>query len=164
MSTKREQRAHARGYYGIGIWMPKTPPNVGTLWRSAASLGAAYTFQIGQRYNRQASDTVKTWKKIPHYVYESAEQFFAAIPHSCVPIAVEITDDAHDIETFHHPDMAVYLLGAEDHGIPERVIARCARTVVLPGLYCLNVAAAGTVVMYDRVAKINRTRPLAAAS
>lgn len=44
-------------------------------------------------------------------------------------------------------------MGAEDHGIPEKVLERCQAIVQIPGRYCYNVAVAGSIVMYDRMAK-----------
>lgn len=35
-----------RGYYGIGIYHPKTTENVGTLWRSAHNFGADFPTSI----------------------------------------------------------------------------------------------------------------------
>lgn len=146
-------RGERTGYFGVGIVDPKTTENVGTLWRSAASMGAAFTFQIGGRLRRQASDTVKAWRKLPHYEIPSVDEFRSFIPHDCVPVAVELTADAVALAEYTHPERAVYVLGAEDHGIPRAVLDMCRDTVILPGIYCLNVAVAGSVLMYDRCAK-----------
>ena len=43
------------GYFGIGIVDGKTDRNLGTLWRSAWQLGAAYCFVVGQRFKKQVS-------------------------------------------------------------------------------------------------------------
>ena len=59
------------GYYVIGIYHTKTECNVGTLYRSAYQLGAAFVFTIGRRYKKQASDTYNTTLHIPLYHYES---------------------------------------------------------------------------------------------
>lgn len=149
-------RRETPGYFGIGIYNPKRQVNVGTLWRSAASLGASFTFQIGSRYERQASDTCVAYRLLPHYEYATPDEFFANIPRACVPVAVELDDRSVPLETFAHPASAVYLLGAEDSGIPASVMDRCASVVQLPGEFCLNVAATRTVVIYDRVAKPQR--------
>lgn len=37
----KTQMISNRGYFEIGVYHPKTPMNVGTLWRSAYQLGAA---------------------------------------------------------------------------------------------------------------------------
>lgn len=48
----------ARGFFGIGIERSKTEHNVGTLWRTADLLGAAFIFTVGRRYKpRQANSS-----------------------------------------------------------------------------------------------------------
>ena len=154
LAPKRgRNRADRTGYFGVGIVNPKTTENVGTLWRSAASMGAAFTFQIGGRLRRQASDTTKAWRLLPHYELPDVQTFRAMIPHDCIPVAVELTADAVPLSEYQHPERAIYVLGAEDNGIPKAVMDLCAHTVILPGRYCLNVAVAGSVLMYDRCAK-----------
>jgi tRNA G18 (ribose-2'-O)-methylase SpoU len=142
-----------RGFYGIGIVGAKTPINVGTLWRSSAILGASFMFTAGRRYPKQGSDTIKAWRHIPYFEYESAEDLFDHIPKDCVPVAVELHANARALPKYTHPERAIYILGAEDGGVPKRVLERCRDIVQIPGTHCLNVATAGTVVLYDRVSK-----------
>jgi len=143
-----------RGYFGIGIENGKTELNLGTLWRSAFIFGASFIFTVGQRYKKQSSDTVCAWRHIPLYRYKSIDEL--NVPYDCPLIGIEIDSRATGIENFTHPQRALYLLGAEDSGLSERAIKRCSKLVVLPGEYCLNVAVAGSVVMYDRHLKVNR--------
>ena len=142
-----------RGYFGIGIYHGKTEANIGTLWRSAAILGADFIFTIGRRYKRQSSDTMKAWRHIPLYNFESYDDFFKHIPYDCKVIAVELDDNSVPLEGYDHPERCVYLLGAEDHGLPRNVLDKCYQTVQLIGDYCMNVATAGSIIMYDRAAK-----------
>lgn len=58
------------------------------------------------------------------------------------------------LETFVHPERCIYLLGAEDNGIPESILTRCQNTVQLIGEFCYNVSTAGSIVMYDRAVKM----------
>lgn len=142
-----------RGFFGIGIVGSKTPLNVGTLWRSAGSLGAQFIFTAGRRYPRQASDTIKAWKHIPLFEFDTLDDLFGHIPKDCVPVAVELDDDSRPLSNYVHPERAIYILGAEDNGLPRRALDRCRDTIQIPGTYCLNVAVAGSIVLYDRVAK-----------
>ena len=142
-----------RGYFGIGIFHGKTEANIGTLWRSAAILGADFIFTIGKRYKRQSSDTMKTPRHIPLYHYTDYDDFFRHIPYDCPVIAIELSDQSVPLEGYKHPERCIYLLGAEDGGIPDSILARCRETVQLIGDYCMNVATAGSIVMYDRAAK-----------
>lgn len=143
----------SRGFYGIGIVGSKTPLNVGTLWRSAGSLDAAFIFTAGRRYPKQASDTIKAWKHIPLFEFDTAADLFEHIPKDCVPVAVELNDASRPLARYSHPERAVYMLGAEDNGLPNAVLERCRDIVQIPGSHCLNVAVAGSIVLYDRVAK-----------
>lgn len=58
-----------RGYFGIGVYHPKNVINIGTLWRSANCFGADFLFTIGHRYKHQGSDTLKTYRHIPLYLF-----------------------------------------------------------------------------------------------
>lgn len=145
-----------RGYYGIGIENTKTEINVGTLWRSAKIFNASFIFTIGKRYKKQASDTLKAYRHIPFYQYDNFEQFYNAIPYDCRLIGVELNPKAKQINNFVHPERAIYLLGAEDNGISKEALAKCQAIIQLPGEYCLNVAVAGSIVMYDRLTKLSR--------
>jgi tRNA G18 (ribose-2'-O)-methylase SpoU len=142
-----------RGHFGIGIEGSKTPVNVGTLWRTAGILGASYIFTIGHRYPKQASDTIKAWRHIPLYTYLDLTAMLRHVPEATEVVAVEMDDTARDLASFKHPERACYLLGAEDRGLSDEALARADRVVRLPGSYSLNVAVAGSIVVYDRLAK-----------
>lgn len=143
----------ARGFFGIGIQNTKTEQNIGTLWRSASIMGASFIFTIGKRYKKQASDTMASWKHIPLYNYETFEDFYKAMPYDCRLIGIELDKESIPVEEFRHPERSVYLLGAEDTGLTKEAISKCNQLVQLPGNYCMNVAVAGSIIMYDRIIK-----------
>jgi tRNA G18 (ribose-2'-O)-methylase SpoU len=140
-------------HFGIGIYMGKTWENVGILWRSAYQLGASYIFTIGRRYRRHSTDTEKSWLHIPLFQFESFEALYSAAPHAAPLIAVE--EGGEPLPAFEHPARALYLLGAEDSGLPSEILARCHHQISIPAVRktSYNVAIAGTLVMYDRLAK-----------
>lgn len=140
------------GYFGIGIYQGKTAENIGTLWRTADLMGASFVFTIGRRYKVQASDTMKTTKHIPLYHYETFFEFYKHMPIGAKLIGIE-TLTVTPIKQFIHPKQAIYLLGSEDNGLPEYVIEKCHEVVILPGRRSMNVAVAGSIVMFDRVNK-----------
>jgi tRNA G18 (ribose-2'-O)-methylase SpoU len=141
----------SRGYCGIGIVGGKNSANVGTLWRSAANMGAALIFTVGRRFPQQASDTIKAWRHVPYFEVDAIDEL--PIPKGCVLVGVEQTENAEPLPTFVHPERAIYILGAEDNGLPRRVLERCHRVIEIPSSRCLNVAVAGSIVLYDRNAK-----------
>lgn len=142
-----------RGYCGIGIHYVKNNVNVGTLWRSAYCLGADFIFTIGKRYKREASDTTKAFKHIPLWTFDTVDDFLCHMPRDCQLIGIEITDTAKSLEVFCHPERAIYLLGQEDGSLPQGILNRCVHVVKFTSRHCLNVASAGTVVLYDRQTK-----------
>ena len=141
------------GFFGIGILHTNDEYNIGTLWRSAYLLGASFIYTVGKKYNHQGSDTTKAWTRIPLYHYQSFKELKQSLPYSSQLIAVEMGETAIPLNQFEHPHRAVYLLGNEMSGLPEQVIEECQSTVKLPGEFSLNVAVAGSVVMYDRISK-----------
>jgi len=143
-----------RGYYGIGIENTKTKMNIGTLWRSAYGLGASFIFVIGNRYKKQASDTVKAMRHIPMYHYDTFDEFYDNMPKDCRLIGVELHEKARDLATYGHPERGIYLLGAEDNGLTKKALEKCHSLIQFDSKYCLNVSVAGSIVMYDRQTKL----------
>lgn len=143
-----------KGYFGIGIYETKEAENVGTLWRSAMNFGADFIFTIGARYKYQRTDTTKAWRNVPLFAYKDWEDFVAHIPKDADLVFVEQTEDSHEIKDFIHPKQGLYILGAEDHGIPLEIM-RGHRKVEIDTPMCLNVAVAGSIIMYDRQIKSN---------
>jgi tRNA G18 (ribose-2'-O)-methylase SpoU len=146
----------AMSYFAIGIEHTKTEANVGTLWRSADLFDAAFVFTIGRRYKRQCSDTMHSWKRIPLFHFDDFADLYAHIPHDCMLVGVELDDRSIALPKYSHPKRAIYLLGAEDNGLTREARQRCHSLVQLPGRYSMNVAAAGTIVLYDRFSKRER--------
>lgn len=139
-----------RGYFAIGIYGAKNSINMGTLWRTAQLMGAQYIFTIGQRYKRQPSDVYDTSRHMPLFEFATFEEFQAVRPKDCLLVGVELTDDALLLDRFSHPERAIYLLGAEDLGLPDKVLAKCQAVVRLRGERSMNVATTGSIVLYHR--------------
>jgi len=144
------------GYFEIGIFHTKTAQNVGTLWRSAYQLGAAGVFTIGRRYKRTAADTYNTTQNIPLRHYDDFDDFLAHRPIDALLVGVEMGGEK--LSEFTHPRNAIYLLGAEDNGLPQGVIDKCNKLVSLEAVRrnSYNVAVAGSIVMYGRVFGVDR--------
>ena len=142
-----------RGFFQIGVYRPKFEENIGTLWRSAYQLGANAIFTIGMRYKHQSTDTAKAHRHIPLYHFEDIDQFLSTIPHDTDLVVVEF--GGTPLSEFTHPKRAIYLLGAEDAGVPQEIITQSQGHVTLESIHnaSYNVAAAGSIVMYDRVYK-----------
>lgn len=142
-----------RGFFGIGIYNPKTEHNIGTLWRSAHNFGASYIFTIGKRYSKQVSDTTKAYRHIPLFNYKDFNEFNQTRPFDVPLVGIEQSSISVNLSNFVHPQQAVYLLGAEDGGLPTEIMKACQGVVHISTPMCLNVAVAGSIIMFDRINK-----------
>lgn len=116
------------------------------------NFGADFIFTIGKRYKKQASDTTKAERHIPLYEYESFDDFKAHLPKGCQIVFVEQAEGARNLEEMNHPETACYVLGAEDNGVPEDLMVGHQK-VYIDTPMCLNVAVAGSIVLFHRHTK-----------
>ena len=151
-----------RGFFGIGVQGLSKPMNAGNLFRSAHAFGASFVFTIDSVYASKLSksDTSKTPGHLPFYRYDSVAEL--TLPDKCSLVGIELTDEAVDLPSFHHPLRAAYVLGRERGSLSPDLIARCDSVVKIPTKFCINVAVAGAVVMYDRLISRGRfaSRPV----
>lgn len=142
-----------RGFFGIGIEHPRTAKNVGTLWRSAHIMQADFIFVIGQCYQSVRTDTLKSWRHVPLFEFECFEHFHKSMPKDAKLVGIELDARSVPLTTYRHPQRAVYLLGSERDGLSVEALEKCDEVVQIPGEYSLNVSAAGSIVLYDRLLK-----------
>jgi tRNA G18 (ribose-2'-O)-methylase SpoU len=142
----------SRGYFGVAVYRPKIAKNIGSLWRTADVYGAAFLATVGHRYQHQFTDTMHTTKHTPLHHYTDIDDLIGHLPDKCVLVAVELHERAETLTTFDHPERALYLLGAENNGLPPEVMERCRRWVQIPTVrpQSLNVAVAGSIVVAHR--------------
>lgn len=142
-----------KGFFGIGCINMKNSLNYGTLFRTAQIFNADFIFVIGNRFKQQSSDTMKSWRHLPTFHYKDFDDFNIHRPYDCRLIGIELIKTATPIQDFKHPKQACYLLGAEDNGLTKEAIDKCQEIVYLPGERSLNVAVAGSIVLFDRINK-----------
>jgi tRNA G18 (ribose-2'-O)-methylase SpoU len=146
-----------RGFVAIGISHAKYAINTGTLFRTAHSFGASFLFTIRRRYRRQASDVTYAPMNMPLLHFDTIGQMKEHLPYAAPLVGIELDEHATSLAEFRHPRSACYLLGAEDHGLTAEEREACHFMIQIPGFrWCLNVATAGSIVLYDRVAKVAR--------
>ena len=140
-----------RGYFAIGAERMSKALNLGNLMRSAHGFGASFTFTVGATYQAQEAraDTSKGQLHLPHYNWATLDDL--ALPQGCTLVGVELIEGAVDLPSFKHPLRAAYVLGPERGSLSEPLLARCQHVVKIPTRFCVNVAMAGAIVMYDRV-------------
>lgn len=140
------------GYFGIGIYNTKNESNLGVLWRSAHNFGADFIFTIGKRYKKQCSDTTKAYRHIPLHHYANMQDFNDHVPYDCPVVCIEQSEKSVNIVKYVHPKKCIYLLGAEDYGLPQSYMADKA-VIHISSPMCLNVSVAGSIIMFDRLSK-----------
>jgi tRNA G18 (ribose-2'-O)-methylase SpoU len=142
----------SRGYFGLAIYEPKNSNNWGSLVRTANLLGCSFIASIGRKFPMQPSDTRKTHRHIPVHEFATFEDFKKFMPIDCSLVGIELDERSKDLKEFVHPERAVYLLGAEDIGLPKDVMDQCGSLVKLYGEHSMNVSCAGSIVLYHRKA------------
>lgn len=147
---------NARGYFGIGIEGASKPMNFGNLSRTAYGFGASFVFTVspGKFMETPSSDTPKSQDHMPWYSYASVEAM--QLPDDCRLVGVELTDDAADLPSFRHPTRAAYILGPEGGSLSPDMMNQCEFIIKIPTRFCLNVATAGAIIMYDRMLSMGR--------
>jgi tRNA(Leu) C34 or U34 (ribose-2'-O)-methylase TrmL len=140
-----------RGFSAIGLHMPKTPANVGSALRAAHCYGASFVAMTGDRYRHAPTDTQSAYRHLPLL---RTTDLSLVIPFDCVPVAVELLDGAYSLINYAHPERAFYVFGPEDGTLGSTVTSWCRDVVFVPTAFCMNLAAAVNVVLYDRMAKM----------
>lgn len=146
-----------RGYFGIGLEGVSKPMNAGNLFRSAHAFGASFIFTIAAEFSYgriRHADTSATPEQIPFHEYARVADL--ALPRGCRLVGVELADDAVELPSFRHPRQAAYVLGPERGSLSPALVERCAFLVRIPSRFCINVATAGAIVMYDRMLSLGR--------
>jgi len=149
----------ARGFFGIGAERISKALNLGNLMRSAHGFGASFTFTIGADYQalEARADTSKGAQHLPHYNWASPAEL--VLPKGCRLVGVELLEEAIDLPSFQHPKCAAYVLGPERGSLSPEIVARCDYVVRIPTSFCVNLAMAGAIVMYDRMRALGRFAP-----
>ena len=144
-----------RGYFAIGVERISKQLNLGNLMRSAHAFGASFVFTIGAEYRalEARSDTSKLTGHVPLYNWGTADQL--VLPVGCRLVGIELMEGAVDLPEFRHPTRAAYVLGPELGSLSPEMVARCDHIVKIPTAFCINLAMAGAIVMYDRVRSLS---------
>ena len=126
--------------------------NLGNLVRSAHAFGASFVFLVARRVQpargelrhvagRAAAAGLRLRRTSRRCGCRAAAGWWA----------VELVDDAVDLPSFRHPLNAAYVFGPERSSLSPAMLARCDHVVRIPTRFCINLAVAGAVVMYDRM-------------
>lgn len=140
-----------RGYFAIGAERISKPLNLGNLMRSAHAFGAKFFFTVGAHPKafEARSDTSRAILHLPVYHWGTPSDI--RLPERCSLVGIELLDSAVELPAFRHPLHAAYILGPERGELSPETLAKCDHVVKIPTSFCINVAMAGAIVMYDRI-------------
>jgi tRNA(Leu) C34 or U34 (ribose-2'-O)-methylase TrmL len=140
-----------RGYACVGLDNPKSSINVGSAMRAVGVYGASFLACSGRRFKAGPTDTMKHHRHIPFIRVSNLQSI---IPFNCVPVAVDLIDEAIPLHKYKHPERAFYIFGAEDATLGKRITSWCRDIIYIPTNRCMNLTATVNVVLYDRFAKM----------
>lgn len=145
----------------IIMYNPKYPHNVGAAVRACSCFDSNLIVFSGDRVSLEPSGKKgyrlpreERMKGYKHVKLINDNYPFNRFSKDVVPVAVEVRENAEVLPHFIHPENAVYVFGPEDGSIPQIYLKHCQRFLVIPSPFCLNLAAAINVVLYDRKAKL----------
>lgn len=143
-----------RGYSIVALDNIKSSVNAASASRAVGCYGANALVLSGPRIRHVSPDACTDPAKMHrHTPVFRVDDVFDALPYNCIPVAVELVEDARCIYNFVHPERAFYIFGAEDQTLGSRVLDRCKHIIYIPTHFCMNLAATVNVVLYDRVMK-----------
>ena len=151
------EAAKTRGYFGIGIEQVSKPGNMGNLIRSAHAFGASFVLTINPGFSKRElmkTDTSATFEALPYFQYDRHEEM--QLPLGCQLVVIELTEAAVPLPSFRHPRRAAYVLGPEKESVSPNLQARADHIIQIPMKFCVNVATAGAIVLYDRLIQQGR--------
>lgn len=153
----RKSTLTQRGFACIALDRPKGGVNVGHSLRAALGFSARMVI-LGQKdstinVRKLSTDPGRAYRHVP--ILE-VNDIFDAMPTDCVPVAVELTDDAIDLSNFVHPERACYIFGPENGSVSPELLAKAKHVVKIPTSISLNLGMTVNIVMYDRLAKQKR--------
>jgi len=143
----------------VAAWQISKEHNVGSLVRTAHAVAAAQVLLVGDKeYNVTAARTAELYTTVLHL--EDEHQLLEHIAtQGWQLVAIETDARAESMFDVSYPPRPCFLLGAELGGIPESLLDKAELIVRIPqwGLIpSLNLAIAGSLVMYDYLAKCAR--------
>lgn len=153
-----------RGFFGVGVEGISKSMNLGNLMRTAHAFGASFFVALNADIKlgiARHADTAASTRAMPFYAFDGFDDL--VLPKGCGIVGVEFAEDAVMLPSFRHPPQALYVLGSERGELSPKLQNACTYMVKIPTAFCLNVATAGAIVLYDRLISHGRfaERPLA---
>ena len=158
---QRRREEYRRGLRPIAIaaWNITKEHNVGSLVRTAHAVAAEEVVLVGDReWNVEAARTAELYTSVTQVSDAAAFRRYLEEKKWDL-VAVELDPRAVNLFDAEYPQRPCFLLGAEIGGIPADLINDAKLIVQIPqwGLVpSLNLAVAGSIVLYDFLTKLER--------
>ncbi len=160
LERQRRREEYHRGLrpMAIAAWNITKEHNVGSLVRTAHAAAAAEVVLVGEReWNVEAAQTSELYTTVTQLAdLEAFRKHLESQRWNLV--AVELDDRAVNLFDAEYPERPCFLLGAEIGGVPGELLDEAELVVQIPqwGLVpSLNLAIAGSIVLYDYLAKLH---------
>ncbi len=143
----------------LAAWNISKEHNVGSLVRTAHAIGVENVFLAGTRHwNFEAAKTSQFYTAIE--MVAGVDAFRKRLyEENYELVAIELSANSTGLFEAEYPERPCFLLGAELEGIPELLMKEAKLVVQIPqwGLVpSLNLAVAGSIVLYDYLGKLHR--------
>jgi len=150
--------------FALAAWEISKEHNVGSLVRTSHAAAAQEVILLGEReWNIEAARTADLYTEIVQLPADTGSFRAHVKKQRWNLVAVELTEDSTNLFDAEYPDRPCFLLGAEIGGVPQELLSDAELIVQIPqwGLVpCLNLAVAGSIVVYDYLAKRHRKEGL----
>lgn len=159
-SRRREEYRRGLRPISIAAWNISKEHNVGSLVRTAHAVAAEEVVLVGAReWNVEAARTAELYTTVAHLPDVQAFRDHLAAGGWRL-VAVELDRRAVPLFEAEYPERPCFLLGAELGGVPAELLDEAELIVQIPqwGLVpSLNLAVAGSIVLYDCLAKLHQS-------
>ncbi len=158
---QRRREEYRRGLRPIAIaaWNITKEHNVGSLVRTAHAVAAEEVVLVGEReWNVEAARTAELYTRVTQLSDAAAFRRYLEEKKWDL-VAVELDPRAVSLFKAEYPQRPCFLLGAELGGVPPDLLDEAKLIVEIPqwGLVpSLNLAVAGSIVLYDFLTKLDR--------
>jgi len=127
--------------------------NIANLIRTCNLMGFEKVFHIqkeGRRFDRRGCVGTHNYTEVIHCYDE--QEFFNSIKHDYTPIAVEnnINYSSKNAYKFQYPVAPCFIFGAENKGLDDSVLLKCAEIITIPNfgsVRSLNVGTTAGIIM-----------------
>jgi tRNA G18 (ribose-2'-O)-methylase SpoU len=162
---QRRREEYRRGLrpMAIAAWNITKEHNVGSLVRTAHAAAAEEVVLVGERdWNVEAARTAELYTTVTH-VPDLGSFRSLLRSRNWNLVAVELDRRSVNLFEAEYPERPCFLLGAELGGVPPELLDEARLVVQIPqwGLVpSLNLAVAGSIVLYDYLSKLSRAGSL----